>query len=214
MNRSIVLILSCLCLVGCASEPTARRRAEPRVKPELVLLVPDEPATLAAPSGSTSAHLPDQRAVLIAPDVIAYPLAARQDPNHPDIMYGGSWAFRKTSAQWRLGPAPTQDVALGPVSRDDRIQIQPLQTQEIASSVIEQRAFNDQNRQAITRLIRLQDDLQKQVADLRARTQPSPSSSAKNDDEAMIPPRPNTAPELPPKEYPRPEKSAASVSHP
>jgi hypothetical protein len=121
-------------------------------------------------------------------------------------MYGGTWAFRKTSAQWRLGPAPAQDVALGPVSRDDRRQILPVQNQEITSSLLEQRALNDQNRQAITRLIHLQDELQKQVANLRDRSPPSSSPPAKNEDEVVIPPRPNLSPESAPKEYPRPEK--------
>jgi hypothetical protein len=143
---------------------------------------------------------------LIAPDVVVYPIAARQDPNHRDLMYGGTWAFRKTSAQWRLGPAPAQDVVLGPVSRDDRRQIQPVQNQEITSSLIEQRELNDQNRQAITRLIRLQEDLQKQVADLRSHGLPSSSPPTKNEDEVAIPPRPTLSPELAPKEYPRPEK--------
>jgi hypothetical protein len=68
MNRLSVFILCC-CLSGCASEPAARKRVEPRVKPELVLLVPDEPAAL-APTSAPTVRLPNQQAVLIAPDVI------------------------------------------------------------------------------------------------------------------------------------------------
>jgi hypothetical protein len=204
MNRSL-LLLSCVSLGGCAAEPTALRHAGPRVKPELALVVPDEPVSSFATAPAPP--LPDQRAVLIAPDVLAYPLAARQDPDHPDLMYGGSWAFRRTPAQWRLAPATKQEIALGPLIRENRQSLQPLQTQEMTALILEQRAQNDQNRQAISRLIRLQEDLQKQIGDLRAHVVSSPPSPSKSEDELSAPPRPSSPSDLGPKDPLRPAPS-------
>jgi hypothetical protein len=184
---------SALWLAGCASVPR-QTGADPYVKPNLVLLTPDQAAqhglesTSAPPRPASTREAPspslDASAVVAPAEIKAYTLNRAVDSADPDLLHEAHVVYRReTAPRWRLDAPTDQKVLIGPRVTEGRQDLQPLLDKELASYLADQRRATEENQKAIGALFQALDAISRQQQallqrELRAQEQPASPPTA------------------------------------